>query len=129
MCSPHQMGLVGKRRNRPSVSPSSISRADLGADKISKCISVVMKPQEVQLSFCIGYSHKSSRSQVPFKQMNFFLPAIPMPSTQGIAEPIYLHHEVIAVSVGRKLFCWHSSQCIIPSPSSENLSLKEVLFK
>lgn len=60
MCSPPSDGAGGEEEEQHSVHPSNISRADLEADKISKCISVVMKPQEVQLSFCIGHSHKTA---------------------------------------------------------------------
>lgn len=75
-----------------------ISKADLGADEFSKYFSIVMKPQQVLLSFFIGHSHKGSRSQVPFKLMIFFLPAMAMPNTKGIAQPIYLYYEVTAAS-------------------------------
>lgn len=47
MCSPPSDGDGGEEEEHHSVSPGSISRADLEADKINKCISIVMKPQEV----------------------------------------------------------------------------------
>lgn len=62
-------------------------RAYLKADKFSKSISIGMKTHEVQICFCIGHSCRSSRSQVPFRWMSLFLPAMLIPNTQGITKP------------------------------------------
>lgn len=60
--------------------PAAGNGADLKADRLSKYGSIGMKTHEVQISFCTGHLHKSSRAPVPFRWVSLFLPDTLMPN-------------------------------------------------
>lgn len=60
--------------------PAAGNGADLKADRLSKYHLIGMKTHEVQISFCTGHLHKSSRAPVPFRWVSLFLPDTLMPN-------------------------------------------------
>lgn len=82
---PSSDGAGGEEEERTlfCYPPAAGNGADLKADRLSKYLSIGMKTHEVQISFCTGHLHKSSRTPVPFRWVSLFLPDMLMPNKPG----------------------------------------------